>query len=48
MILDRLCNLSGIELKEKTEKYDDDDEKISDWANESVHKTAELFERCDK
>lgn len=47
MILDRLCNLSGIELKEKTEKYDDD-EKISDWANESVHKTAELFERCDK
>ena len=44
VILDRLCNLSGVELKDKTEKYDDD-EKISDWAKESVYKTAELFER---
>lgn len=46
VILERLCNLSGIELEDKTEKYDDD-EKISDWAKESVYKTAELFERSD-
>ena len=46
VILDRLCNLSGVELKEKTEKYDDD-EKISYWAKKSVYKTAELFERRD-
>lgn len=47
MIIERFCNLSGVELKDKTEKYADD-VKISDWAKESVYKTAELFERCDK
>lgn len=49
VILDRLFDISKKEIpaEYRTEKYEDDEE-ISDWARESVYRTAGLFDRENK
>ena len=44
VIIDRLLTLTGQDIEARAEKYTDD-EAISEWAKESVYKTAELFDR---
>ena len=43
-MLDRMLSKAGKETAGRQEVYEDDAE-ISDWAKESVYRTAELFER---
>lgn len=49
VILDRLFDISKKEIpaEYRTEKYEDDED-ISDWARESVYRTAGLFDRENK
>lgn len=46
VILDRLFSLTNTKCTSRTEAYADDSE-ISEWAKESVYKTASLFETSD-